>query len=297
MNALDFIKLKPEIFNAYEKEKTTISVGTPGKNAIVNLNFERYNERTYLTNVYNTIPARVVRELYYDEFNPEIPYIIFSNPTGGIVEGDRYYYTIHLGKNAEAFLTDSTATKIYKMDSNYASREIEIFLDENSRLEFLQKESIHFKNSRWYQKTIIHVQKNTKMLYSDIFVPGRVAMGEFWDFKIFSNTFVIEEGDDIILFDSSNYFDSDKKNIGIIFGNNKYLLNAYWYSGNEVKENISLDDIDDVIYGITKMPYNRGYFIRALSNNLDAVKNMQLKIWKNFREKEVNKKVPFLRIY
>ena len=110
----------PSAFLEYEAQQTRLAVGSPGKNAIAELTFMKSGDKTYLTDLYNVLPAKILRELYYDPYLPGLPYILFMNPTGGIVQGDRYVYKIRLEDGAEAFITDTMATKIYKMDLNYA---------------------------------------------------------------------------------------------------------------------------------------------------------------------------------
>lgn len=298
MNTMDIVMVKPEIFNKYEKEATAIPVGTSGKTADVRFLLEKIAGKTYLTDVYNTVPARLIRPLYYDEENPEIPYLILSNPTGGIVQGDRYNMKITLREGAEAFITDSTATKIYKMEENYASRITDIYLYNNARLEYIPKETILFKDSRWFQSTRVHIIGNPSLLYSDIIVPGRIFKDEeFWQFNVFSNKFIIEDDNRILLNDSSQYYGSEKDDINLLLLNNKYILTVYWLSNKINSSNVKLNQFEKIDYGYSNMPYNKGIFIRALSNDLDKLKNFQMYIWAKFREIEANKSTPFLRIY
>ena len=294
MNLIEQISEPPSIFSKYGSEPTRVPVGTAGKEGIAYLTFDRFGEKTYLTENFNRLPAKILGALYYDQYNPGIPYILFSNPTGGIVQGDRYTYRFTLNAGAEAFITDITATKLYRMDLNYASRNTDIFLYDGARLEFLPRENIAFKGSRWLQRTVVHLKGNATFLYSEVFVPGRVAMGEFWDFDVFSTKFIVERDNRVLLMDASTFYGSDKGVCDVLFAGKKYLLNAYWFSSNASKEGLVLDG---VIEGFSSMPYGNGLVIRALSDDLDQLKKFQLNIWKNFRMRETNKEVPFLRMY
>lgn len=291
----DLIAL-PSAFSRYEAEQPRLAVGSPGKNAVANLTFTKFGEKTHLTDVYTELPAKILRELYYDPYLPGLPYILFMNPTGGIVQGDRYFYKFHLNEAAEAFITDTMATKIYKMDLNYASKHVDVYLSKNSRLEFLPRETIAFGDSRWYQHVIFHVGEGSKFLYSEIFCPGRIARGEFWDFDIYASKVIIEQNGRLLLLDSSTFTRQDKDVIDIIFGPNKYLLKAYWYSENaaEAKNQI---EFKDVYGGITEMAEKRGLTIKALSNDLNDLRKIQTEIWRIWRETEVGTQVPQLRMY
>ncbi|HVP16257.1 MAG TPA: urease accessory protein UreD [candidate division Zixibacteria bacterium] len=293
---LSVLTATPSFFTEYEEEKTRLPVGSAGKNAISRLTFERFGEKTHLTDVFNQQPAKIMRELYYDPYQPGLPYILYVNPTGGIVQGDRYSYEYHLKNDAEAFITDTMATKLYKMDLNYASRRTDVYLGDNSRLEYMPKETIAFANSRWYQCTAFHVTDNSKLFYSDIFCPGRIARDEFWDFDIFASKMIIEKNGKIALIDNAVYRKEDKQAVDIIMGGYKFLLNTYWYSKNAVTAK-KLVEFKSVYGGSTEMPYEDGIVIKALSNSLDDLKNFQLGLWRLFRKTETGTEVPELRIY
>jgi urease accessory protein len=286
----------PSAFSGYEAEQPRLAVGSPGKNAVANLTFKKFGEKTHLTDVYTELPAKMLRELYYDPYLPGLPYILFMNPTGGIVQGDRYFYKFHLNEDAEAFITDTMATKIYKMDLNYASKQVDVYLSKNSRLEFFPRESIAFVDSRWYQHVTFHVDEGSKFLYSEIFCPGRIARGEFWDFDIYASKVIIEQNNKLLLLDSSMFTRQDKDVLDVIFGPNKYLLKAYWYSENaaEAKNKI---EFKDVYGGTTEMAEKRGITIKALSNDLNNLRKTQTMLWRLFRKNEVGTPIPDLRMY
>jgi urease accessory protein len=286
----------PSFFSDYEKEQTRLPVGSSGKNAVARLTFEKFGEKTHLTNLYNQLPAKVLRELYYDPYRPGLPYVLFVNPTGGIVQGDRYDYNINLKDGAEAFITDTMATKVYKMDLNYASRHVDVYLGENSRLEFLPREIIAFANSRWYQRTVFHANAGSKFLYSEIFCPGRLASDEFWDFDIFASKLIIEKDKKLLLMDNAIYKKDDKQTVDVVLGGKKFLLNAYWYSENALNADKPIE-FKEVYGGATEMPYKNGIVIKALSDSLDDLKRFQLNLWRVFRKAEVGTEVPSLRIY
>lgn len=293
---LDACRAAPSLFSPYEQEQTRVSVGSAGKVAVARMSFEKFGEKTHLTDLYTQIPAKVLRALYYDPHRPGLPYIIFVNPTGGIVQGDRYEYEFHLAEGAEVFITDSMATKIYKMDLNCGSRQTEIHLGAGCRLEYLPRETIAFADSRWFQNLTIHVSDGSKLLYSEIFCPGRIAMGEFWDFSVFASKLMIEKDGTPLLVDSVLYRKSDKENAGILFGKRSFLLNAYWYS-EDLPEIRHLIDFGSIFGGVSDMPYDRGVVVKALSDNLDELKQFQLRLWAIFRKVETGAEVPSLRIY
>lgn len=286
----------PSVFLEYEAQETRLAVGSPGKKAIAELTFTKSGDKTYLTDLYNVLPAKILRELYYDSYLPGLPYILFMNPTGGIVQGDRYIYKIRLNEGAEAFITDTMATKIYKMDLNYASKQVDVYLGKNSRLEFLPREVMVFVDSRWYQRVTFHVSEGTKLLYCEIFCPGRIERGEFWEFDIYSSKVIIEKEDRLVLNESTTFTRHDKDVLDVIFGDNKFYLKSYWYSNNAINAKKEID-FGNVFGGTTEMANDDGLIIKALSNDLNDLKKLQGAIWKVFRKTETGMEVPELRMY
>ncbi|HMK93904.1 MAG TPA: urease accessory protein UreD [Candidatus Limnocylindrales bacterium] len=286
----------PSAFTQYEAQQTRLAVGSAGKNAVAELTFTKFGDKTCLTDLYTVLPAKILRELYYDANLPGLPYVLFSNPTGGIVQGDRYAYKIRLKEGAEAVITDTTATKVYKMDLNYASKQVDVYLEKDSRLEFLPRETMLFADSRWHQKVAFHVTDGSKFLYSEIFCPGRIERGEFWEFEIYSSKLNVEKDGKLELNESSTFTRKDKEALDIIFGGNKFYLKAYWYSDKALQAKKKID-FGKVFGGTSEMPKNSGLAIKALSNDLIDLKQMQLRIWKVFRETETGMEVPDLRIY
>lgn len=286
----------PSFFSDYEKEQTRLPVGSSGKNAIARLTFQKFGEKTHLTEHFTQLPAKILRELYYDPYLPGLPYVLFINPTGGIVQGDRYDYNIQFKEGAEAFITDTMATKVYKMDLNYASKHADIHLGEKSRLEFLPREIIAFADSRWYQRLIFHVSEGSKFIYSEIFCPGRIARDEFWDFDIFASKLMIKKNGKLLLMDNAIYRKDDKQMVDVILGGKKFLLNTYWYS-EKASNAKKLIEFKEVYGGATDMPYKNGIIVKALSDSLDDLKKFQFDLWRIFRKVEVGTEVPSLRIY
>ena len=111
-------------------------------------------------------------------------HLFILSPSGGILQGDRYRTDITLSNNAICHITTQGATRIYKMDSNYATQIINLNVGENSYLEFIPEQLIPYKNSRYYQKINFNIDRSSTLVYSEIIVPGRVAMGELFDYDI-----------------------------------------------------------------------------------------------------------------
>src|SRR5687767_6100652 len=122
--------------------------------------------------------------MYLEETLPAMAYVYIVSPSGGILQGDRYKIDIKLGNNTFAHITTQGATRIYKMDKNYASQIINIKVERESYFEYIPDQVIPFRDSRFYQETILNIHDSSTMIYSEVIVPGRVASGEAFEYDI-----------------------------------------------------------------------------------------------------------------
>ncbi len=296
----------PSEFSPFREETAGLSVGSPGKTAALDLRFERHGDKTHLVDHFDKMPSKVLRALYYDPELPGLPYVLLLNPSGGVLQGDRYSYKFQLGEHAHAFLADTEATKIYKMNGNYASRFTEISLDKDAVLEYISREVIPYARSRWYQCATFRVSKGSRFFFSEIFCPGRIATNEFWDFDTFASKLIVESASDQkpLLYDSLLFRGEDKQLRDILFGKSKFLLSTYWFSGIANGEKQMLrrmfgdsETRQAIFAGVTSMPYDSGLVVKALSSDLETLKGFQLSLWRHFRKTEFGTGTPELRMY
>jgi urease accessory protein len=157
-----------------------------GKVGIFRLKLEKDSAtgNTIIKEQYSRVPLFVQRAMYLEETLPAMAYVYIVSPSGGILQGDRYQIDIKLGNNTFAHVTTQGATRIYKMETNYASQTIKINVDEESYFEYIPDQIIPFRNSRFYQEVHLNVHDNATMIYSEVIVPGRVASGEAFNYDI-----------------------------------------------------------------------------------------------------------------
>ena len=157
--------------------------GKIGKLKIV-LDEESSSGKTRIKEKESTFPLSVQKEIYYDHFQPKMTHVYMVSSSGGLLQGDRYIIDIILKKNALAHLTTQGATRIYSMNVSNAIQVVNVSLDDGAYLEFIPDQIIPYKNSRFYQKMNFKVHDNATMIYSEITSPGRVGMGELFDYDI-----------------------------------------------------------------------------------------------------------------
>ena len=175
----------PVEIQAYESKVKQLDVGKSGKVGILDIELQSNKTgKTVVTKQFSQVPLQIQRALYPESSLPEMAYLYVISPSGGILQGDRYKTNVSLKNKAMVHMTTQDATRIYGMDTNSASQIMNITIDEDCYLEYIPDQIIPYKNSRYYQKVNLNVHDNSTLIYSEVLTPGRMAMGESFEYDI-----------------------------------------------------------------------------------------------------------------
>jgi len=169
----------------HNEEIKQLGVGKAGKTGKLKivLGIESTSGRTRIKEKESTFPLSVQKEIYYDQFQPKMTHVYIMSSSGGILQGDKYMIDIILEKNTLAHITTQGATRIYGMNVSNAIQVMNVSLDDGAYLEFIPDQIIPYKDSRFYQEINFKVHDNATMIYSEIISPGRIGMGEIFDYE------------------------------------------------------------------------------------------------------------------
>src|ERR671919_291050 len=172
--------IPPEVL-AYGSVLSQLGVGKAGKVGalVLKLEHDPGRQKTVAKEHYSKVPLYTQRALYLEESLPSMAYMFIMSPSGGILQGDRYRMDITLKNNAFFHLTTQGATRLYRMDKNYATQLVNITVGEGCYFEI-----IPYRSSRFYQNVTLNAHDNSTMIYSEILVPGRVGSGESFEYDI-----------------------------------------------------------------------------------------------------------------
>ena len=272
----------PAIFSEYDKKIEQLDVGKSGKVGLLRLKFEENSDKnkTVITDQYSQVPLYTQKALYYDENLPNMAHLFIMSPSGGILQGDRYRMDISLANNAVSHITTQGATRIYKMNSNYATQLININVGKDCYLEFIPDQIIPFRNSRYYQKVSLNVDPSATLIYSEIIVPGRVAMGELFSYDLCYLKTIGQNTEKNIKFIDNCMLKPKNQNMNTLgmFGNHTVLASVYILTKNEnalilnKKINSIIKNNDEVSGGSTILPNNSGLVVRLMCNSSEIIK-------------------------
>lgn len=150
----------------------------------MSLKFSFKDEKFYLKKL--NLPSR------YYHFNDEENYIKLLNVGEGIFPKDRIKTEFYLS-NSNLIITTESATKIYPSnDKYYGINSINIKLEKNSNLEFINDELILYKDAKFIQTFSLKFDMSSTFFYTDILSNGRTF--ENFDFSVMKmkNSFLYE---------------------------------------------------------------------------------------------------------
>ena len=271
-----------------------MGVGKTGKVGFLKLVLEYDSQRskTIITEQRTQVPLYVQKALHYDETVPSMAHIFILSPSGGVLQGDRYRTDIELKNKAISHITTQGATRIYKMNSNYATQMINLKVGKDCYLEFLPEQLIPYKSSRYYQKTTFTVDDSATLVYSETIVPGRVAMGELFDYDIcYLRTLCYNDKNEIKFHDNSILEPKNQTmNTLGMFGNKTVLSTMFVVTKKEHAEklyekiNQLFKDNDEVVGGASILPNDSGLSVKILSNSSEDNKTTVYNISKMIRK-------------
>ena len=272
----------PSQFASFDGKIPQMDVGKTGKIGFLKLTLESDSQRnkTIITEQLSRVPLYVQKALYYDETIPSMAHVFVLSPSGGVLQGDRYRTDIELKNGAISHITTQGATRIYKMNSNYATQMINLNVGKNCYLEFLPEQLIPYKNSRYYQRATFNVDDSATLVYSETIVPGRVAMGELFDYDVCCLKTLCYDDKQKIKFHDNCILEPKKQTMNSlgIFGNKTAYSMMYVVTKQEcigeLYETINqlFKDNDEIIGGASILPNNSGLSVRVLSNSSELNK-------------------------
>ncbi len=272
----------PSQFASFDGKISQMDVGKTGKIGFLKLTLGSDSQRnkTIITEQRSCVPLYVQRALYYDESIPSMAHVFVLSPSGGVLQGDRYRTDIELKNGAMSHITTQGATRIYKMNSNYATQMINLNVGKDCYLEFLPEQLIPYKNSRYYQKATFKVDDSATLVYSETIVPGRVAMGELFDYDVCCLKTLCYDDKQEMKFHDNCILEPKKQTMNSlgIFGNRTVLSMMYVVTKKECVEelyeiiNQIFKDNDEIIGGASILPNNSGLSVRILSNSSEVNK-------------------------
>ncbi len=278
MTQLGKLEKIPAEFEQYKVDSNVVE-----KTGILKITLEMDEEKnkTLVTQQYSKAPLLTQKALHYDVANPSMAYLFLMSSSGGVLQGDRYHVEISVKNRGIANITTQGATRIYKMDSNYATQFVDIDVDDNSYLEFLPDQIIPYKKSRYFQQVKITSGIDSTIVYSEVITPGRVAMGELFDYDLcYLRLAAKNKGGKTLFMDAARLDPKEQQfsQIGVL-GTKSVFGTLYIRTKKKQLEQISSDigvilDNVETIGGCSFLPEDSGLVVRLVGNSTEDIKTI-----------------------
>ena len=127
------------------------------------------------------------------------PEVVFLNTSGGLTGGDKLRYSLTLEDGADAVAPTQTAERAYASPEGEAELTVEMSVGRSARLDWLPQETILFDRSAVRRRTRISLAPEARLLFCEMVVLGRGAMGETVETLEFKDRREIWRGDEPVM--------------------------------------------------------------------------------------------------
>lgn len=295
------VRVPPEVLR-HAGRPDTLGVGRPGKIGLLELGFEKVAGRTELVTHYQKSPLQIMRPLYFDPHRPDMAITFLMATGGGIIQADRLRMDVHCGPDTAAHLTTQAASKIYRMEHDYAAQQINLTAGPRAYVEYLPEMTIPYKDSRFYQRTVLTVDPTATVLASETLMAGRLARGERNAYDIFASDLEIRRPDgQLVALDAVRLAPktSGVTGLAVLAGHD---LMAGFFAVSPLAPATEIADAlhgaladSGVLYGVSVLPQDSGAWLRILADDPIAITAANQRAWDAVRRLLTQTPAPKLR--
>ncbi|MBT3351857.1 MAG: hypothetical protein HOC91_04825 [Nitrospinaceae bacterium] len=271
-----------------------------GRHGYVCADFELSRGRTILKDSFSRMPLKIIRPLYPEGEDPA--HLTLINPTGGSVGGDHLEAAFSLGEGAQVLCTTQGATRIYRTASEPVVSRTSIRMEKDSVLEYIPDPIIPFSEARYRQEVVLDLAKGARVLYGEILYPGRVAMGEFFDYSEVALSFTARLDGAPLLTDAMEIFPQRlvPESLGL-FEPYPYLGSFYVLGGGGAALERAAEEVESLLSGAEGIAggvsslEGPGLIVRWLAESPIGLRRVFDEVWNIARLSTLGRKAVRLR--
>ena len=244
--------------------------------------------QTTIAHQYMTYPLRMSGIFRLDRVEPNCAYLYLINTSPGLLAQDRFSLALNLEADTSMYFTDQAATKVHAMPQTEtkATTSWKIAVGVGASLELVPEPVILFADAAFEQTTQITLHPQAALFWSEILIPGRLARGEYYDFRHYHNCLEIysHQGelwfrDAIRLVGKDNPFKQHDLFIAEPILANLIMIQPQTDLAalKQKIANLTATDCKELIVATSLLPKNRGLLIRIM-----AFKTWRIKKYINY---------------
>ena len=268
----------------------------------INLVLEKKDNKTIAVKKYYEGLVKISPTIKMDIEN--IPTYYLLQLGGGYIEGEKYKSIFKLENEARAIITTQASAKVYKcLNGIKIEQDTEIYLGENSILEYITDSVILYKDAIYKQVNNIYLDESSTLIYSDGITAGWSPEGENFKYKsvqLKSNVYINNKLvllDNLIINPSENDvtklgFFEEYSNFGTLLVINKEIDDLVI---NDLRKIIGVLNLP-IDFGVSKLEVN-GFVLRVLGNLSQHIEKAILACHNYIRRRFLGSKDLIIRKY
>jgi urease accessory protein len=142
----------------------------------VRLGLNEHGGGTKLGRCYQQVPVRVASPFNFQDEPAALLYLL--NPTAGLMDGDGHLLEIEAGPGTRTVVTGQSANRVHPAVSRFATQQWHVRVAPGAQLVILPGPTIPFRGCRYYQRVQIELQGDARLIWGDVWTPGRYARAE-----------------------------------------------------------------------------------------------------------------------
>nr|WP_203601001.1 urease accessory protein UreD [Streptomyces sp. SID9727] len=245
-----------------------------------------------------------MRPLWIDPAQPGMSYVYLMATGGGIAQADRYRMDFHCGPGTQVHLTTQAATKVFRMEHDYASQRVHLTAEAGSYVEYLPDPLIPFRDARFYQRTEVTVAPGATVLVGDTLTAGRLARGERHAYRMLATDLRLSRPDGTLLAVDTLRLAPGQPGTGVtgpgVFAGHDHVASLFVVTDRVPATGLS-DTLHEalaglgVLYGVSVLPRDCGAWVRLLDDSPVRVAEAHRAAWHAVRRLLTGHPPPDLR--
>jgi urease accessory protein len=295
----------PEEIAAFASSPEMLPAGCAGKVALLELDFAPSGGRTELRRRHQQSPLQIMRPLYFDPERPDLAIVFVMSAGAGLVQGDRYRIDVTCAPGSAVHLTTQGATKVLRMDHDYATSAVNLSAAAGCLLEYLPDPIIPSAGSRSYHRARVTVAPGATAILGETLRAGRLAHGERHAYDILATDLEVRRPDGRVLVLDRVRLSPGAGAGGLggpgILGGEDQMATLHVVSDAAPAGEIvaalrdALGDADGVRWGASVLPGDCGAWARLLGSYSPAIDRAMRAAWDAVRQLLIGVPAPQLR--
>lgn len=269
----------------------------PGWTGHLQLEFERIQEKTFLSHNLHKGPLVVQRPLYPE--GPDVCHTCILHPPGGVVGGDRLVIDATVKKDASVLLTTPGATKFYRSGGRLAKQKQHLKVAAGANLEWFPQDTIVFPGADAVIETRIDLTATATFMGWEILCLGLPVNKKLFTKGQLQTRLSLYREDTILFLDQLRV--NNKQDLSRPTGLRGFPVTATFISTNGNSDILSTirelaPEEQDAMLGATLL-HNELLIIRYLGYSTFAAHALFAEIWALIRPQIINKNACAPRIW